>query len=145
MVQDTFNTCAPIDSGDKMTQSLQTLESGMEYLAMINYPYATSFLRPVPANPVSYGCKAAFDGWPAADDKTDQDYLTALKTVADVYFNYEGEAGYCYDMTNTDASGDLDAAGWDVLACNQLAMPISKGSADKSMFVPQAWDEAAYS
>jgi len=42
-----------------------------------------------------------------------------------------------------DATGNLDGAGWNVLACNQLAMPTTNGNT--SMFIPNdPFDYNAY-
>ena len=38
------------------------------------------------------------------------------------------------DFNDTDVSGSLDGDGWNVLLCNQLAMPNSTSEA--SMFLP---------
>ena len=42
------------------------------------------------------------------------------------------------DALDTDATGSLDGDGWNVLTCNQLAMPNSTG--DSSMFLPYTFD-----
>ena len=73
-----------------------------------------------------------------------KDLLANLKKVTDVYFDYKQVKDYCYNAADEDASGELDAAGWNVLACNELAMPMSMGTAETTMFVPRAWDETAY-
>ena len=65
-----------------------------------------------------------------------------MKTAADIYFNYAGQAN-CTDTSDTDATGTLDGAGWNVLACNELAMPTSMGK--DSMFLEAPWDDLAYS
>lgn len=67
--------------------------------------------------------------------------LTALKTAADVYFNYTGSSKCC-NTNDTDATGALDGAGWNVLACNQLPMPTAMGP--KSMFIAEPFDYDAY-
>ena len=64
-----------------------------------------------------------------------------MKGAADIYFNYTGQAK-CTDTADTDATGNLDGAGWDVLACNQLAMPTSMGK--DSMFLEAPWDDLDY-
>jgi hypothetical protein len=43
--------------------------------------------------------------------------LTALLNSANVYFNYSGQIN-CTDFNDVDATGNLDGAGWNVLACN---------------------------
>ena len=70
--------------------------------------------------------------------------MKRLRKVTDVYFNYKNVDNYCYNFNDEDAAGELDAQGWAVLACNELAMPMSMGTAETTMFVPKEWDEAAY-
>lgn len=50
-----------------------------------------------------------------------------LDKAAQVYFNWANKTDFCYDISDTDATGTLDAGGWDVLACNQLSMPQTNG------------------
>jgi len=42
------------------------------------------------------------------------------------------------DSDDISATGSLDGDGWNVLQCNQLAMPNSTGS--ESMFIPYTYD-----
>lgn len=150
---DTFNQvfqpCSGmnVSSEANMTQAWETMQSGLEYLAMINYPYATEFLMPVPANPINTSCQMAYtdDKW-AADklgDHTDEELWAKMKVVTDVYFNWNNVSDYCFDYSNPDASGTLAADGWNVLACAQLAMPMDVGS--NSMFVPNTFNFTTYS
>jgi lysosomal Pro-X carboxypeptidase len=67
--------------------------------------------------------------------------LTALVGAANIYFNYSGQIP-CFDTSNTDGTGTLAAGGWDVLACNQLAMPTSMGK--DSMFIEAPFDYDGY-
>ena len=67
--------------------------------------------------------------------------LEALQASTSVYFNYTG-AYPCTNLSDWEGTGSLDGYGWNVLACNQLAMPISFN--DKSMFIPQTFDYDAY-
>ena len=90
-------------------------------MAMINYPYPTSFLMPVPAYPISYACNLAYNdsAW-STDNVTSHNEMELwekLKVVADVYLNYENKSDYCFDYSDPDASGTLAADGWNVLAC----------------------------
>ena len=64
-----------------------------------------------------------------------------LKAV-NVYFNNDSPNPNCTDFSDTDATGGLDGFGWNVLACNQLAMPCSNGK--NSMFIPQPFDYNAF-
>jgi hypothetical protein len=68
--------------------------------------------------------------------------FNALLTSANVYFNYSGSVA-CTDFSDGDATGQLDGAGWNVLACNQMAMPTTNG--DNSMFISNdPFDTDAY-
>jgi len=40
-----------------------------------------------------------------------------MNEAGQVYLNYSGQLE-CIDVESTDASGDLDGAAWDALACN---------------------------
>jgi len=64
-----------------------------------------------------------------------------LKAV-NVYFFNDSPNPNCTDFDNTDATGDLDGFGWNVLACNQMAMPCSNGP--NSMFLDQPFDYNAF-
>ena len=105
----------------------------------------------MPPNPVNVAC-TAYDGIPlqAKNSKTtvgalsarENLILTALFTSANVYFNHSGQIN-CTDFSDGDASGALDGAGWNVLACNQMAMPTTNGA--NSMFIPNdPFDPVAY-
>jgi len=65
----------------------------------------------------------------------------ALAQSTNVYFNYTG-AYPCTNLSDWEGTGSLDGYGWNVLACNQLAMPI--GFNEDSMFLPQPFDYDTY-
>jgi lysosomal Pro-X carboxypeptidase len=128
--------------------------NGYAYMAMTDYPYATAFLNPMPGNPVNIAV-AAFDGImpqePASDiaaptqlgdlSARETQLLTALNASTNVYFNYNNQHN-CTDFNDVEGTGTLDGAGWNVLACNQLAMPMGNGN--NSMFKESTFDYAAY-
>lgn len=64
-----------------------------------------------------------------------------LKSV-NVYFFNDSPTPNCTDFSDTDATGNLDGFGWNVLACNQMAMPCSNGP--NSMFITQPFDYDAF-
>jgi len=43
--------------------------------------------------------------------------LKAILDSTNVYYNYTGEMN-CTDFNDVDGTGNLDGAGWNVLACN---------------------------
>lgn len=107
-------------------------------MAMVNYPYPTSFIEPMPAWPVHAACDAAL----AVPITQDSDYILALQQAASIYYNYTGEAGACLDM-DAGESGGLDDDGWSRQYCNEMVMPFAQ-SGVSDMFLPaQIWDEGA--
>lgn len=121
---------------------------------MTNYPDAANFLNPMPAWPVNVSCEA-FAKWvkPTEEEMapiagqtklTDRqiEVFTSLRDAVNVYFNYDSRPGYCMDGKDTGATGNLDGDGWNVLQCNQLAMPNSTGT--NSMFWPETFIEADF-
>jgi len=66
--------------------------------------------------------------------------LTNLIKTADVYFDWQNATGYCVNFKDTGGTGSLDGDAWDILQCNQLAMPNSTG--DNSMFLKFSYDYA---
>lgn len=55
-------------------------------MAMVNYPYPTSFINPMPAWPVDEACAAAINVAPT----TQYEYLVALQNATAIYYNYSG-------------------------------------------------------
>lgn len=74
---------------------------------------------------------------------TDRDIelMNALNMSTSIYFNYTGEYP-CTNLSDWEGTGDLDGYGWNILACNQLAMPIGYGK--DSMFIPLEFDYDTY-
>ena len=68
----TFKLCKPMKSADLLTGWLQEMYFDM---AMVNYPYPTSFLSPLPAWPVKAFCKIAQQG---------EDTLSAIAAASQV-------------------------------------------------------------
>ena len=72
----------------------------------------------------------------------EQIVLKAILDSTNVYFNYKGQTK-CTDFNDVDATGNLDGFGWNVLACNQMAMPTTYGK--NSMFNDNSvFDTAAF-
>lgn len=149
-LQSLFQTCAAFEKADDIQDLYTMIANGFNYMAMTDYPANATFLEPMPAFPVNVSCQAFENIEPQAAKSSGKGALSdreklvlgALKSAADVYFNYTGQIS-CYNYTDTDASGDLAADGWNVLACNQLPMPIDFGSKD-SMFIEELFDYDSY-
>jgi len=105
---------------------------------MIDYPYPTSFLEPIPGWPIKEVCKHL-----SASDPTDEEILSGIEQGLGVYYNSTGGI-MCYNTTS-DAVSSLGDAGWDYQACTEMVMPMcSKGdiltNANGDMFEPAEWN-----
>jgi hypothetical protein len=77
-------------------------------MAMADYPYETTFLGPMPGYPVSVACSRF-------SNSTDPiEILRSVKRGIDVYYNYTGEAGTCYNITASGPSTLEDDGGMHV-------------------------------
>lgn len=56
-VSDIFNLCAVPSGKLEMESLINTLDSSLGTMAMVDYPYPTDFVEPLPAWPVDYACK----------------------------------------------------------------------------------------
>ena len=69
-------------------------------LAMMDYPYPTSFLAPLSANPVVAVCEHLSKSY-----TNDTELLELVFKAVNVYFNYTGEAK-CLDLMEEDGIGE---------------------------------------
>lgn len=125
--------------------------NGFLYMAMTDYPYPSSFLQPMPGWPINRACDSFKDVEPLdkpvlntnATMLSDREnlLLNTVKDAADIYFNYTGVA-LCTNTSDTDATGALDGDGWNVLACNELAMPTAMAA--NSMFLAEPFNYTTY-
>lgn len=106
-------------------------------MAMVDYPYPTSFVEPLPAWPVNYSCQQAATAFKAAEGDSYQN-LYAIAAAGNTFYNYAGQL-QCLDVT-VQQGGGLDDNGWGVLACNEMVMPFAS-DATTSMFPTDSWNE----
>ncbi|GAB4847137.1 hypothetical protein Ancab_026148 [Ancistrocladus abbreviatus] len=98
------------------------LESAYSYLAMVDYPYPSDFLMPLPGYPIKEVCRRI----DSAPDGTS--LLERIFEGVSVYYNYTGTVS-CFDLDD-DPHG---MNGWNWQACTEMVMPMSS-SAENSMF-----------
>ncbi|KAK6052725.1 hypothetical protein COOONC_09771 [Cooperia oncophora] len=111
----------------------------IEYMAMVDYPYSTGFLEPLPGWPVQVAC-----GYMNASGTSfsDQDLATMMYNAANVYYNYSGTLQYnCIDQsvcgdTGTAGLGD-DAFGWPWQECSEIIIDMCARGGKNDFF----WDE----
>ncbi|XP_065225455.1 lysosomal Pro-X carboxypeptidase-like [Planococcus citri] len=130
-----WKLCAPIKSEENITQLINVLSELYSAVSMVNYPYPTDFLMPLPANPVNEMCKYLNSSIP------DDELLSAIFESISLYLNYTGNT-QCFDWS-TDPFGDIAATTWNIQACSEIIMPFcSNGITD--MFEPAAWNLTQY-
>lgn len=83
-----FNTCEPIK--DQATADLvyMWLYNAYEYMAMVDYPYPTDFLSPMPGWPVAAACDTIAKQM--ANNSTMWNRMIAMRESAEIYYNYDG-------------------------------------------------------
>ena len=106
---------------------------------MVDYPYPTTFLAPLPAWPVNYACQQVSSAL-AHHPNDPRGILYGMSAGAEVFFNYAHQES-CLKLGDGGESG-IDASGWNILYCNEMPMPFAS-SAETSMFPPYEWDQAA--
>lgn len=105
-------------------------------LAMVNYPYESSFLAPLPAYPVREFCGRLNEKF------NDTQLLIQLQSAVSIYTNFTGNTK-CLDTSSAyDSSmGDL---GWEFQTCTEMVMPMcSTGETD--MFYEEKWNLEKFS
>ncbi|GAB2283062.1 hypothetical protein Dimus_017594 [Dionaea muscipula] len=120
-----FRLCRELNSVGDLSN---WLESAYSYLAMVDYPYPSEFLMPLPGNPIKEVCKK-IDSAP--------DVVGILDRIFEgvsVYYNYTGSVK-CFDLDD-DPHG---MNGWNWQACTEMVMPMSS-SKDNSMFQTYDYD-----
>ena len=153
-LQSTFNTCQKTTKSADVDKVIALLDNAWIYMAMTNYPYPTDFLSPMPGWPVDESCKPfnftmkekdstlmhLLKGDESVFTEDEQKLLNAAFESITVYYNYTGSLE-CNDLDG-DGSGNLDAFGWNILACNEMVMPMS--ATNQSMFLPFEFDYEEY-
>lgn len=125
----TFHLCREL----KKTEDLSDwLDSAYSFLAMVNYPYPSEFLMPLPGHPIKEIC-SKIDNSP---DGTS--VLERIFKGISIYYNYTGEVD-CFQLDDDPHGMD----GWNWQACTEMVMPMSS-SRDLSMFPTYDYSYSSY-
>jgi lysosomal Pro-X carboxypeptidase len=89
-IKSTFNTCQTPSSYADVQSLIDTLTDSIGTMAMVDYPYPTSFIEPLPAWPVNYTCSVVMNT---------TDSLDALSAAGQVFYNYSGQLD-CLDTSS---------------------------------------------
>ncbi|XP_071125311.1 lysosomal Pro-X carboxypeptidase-like [Mytilus edulis] len=136
-ISDTFRLCKPLQSIEDVGTFKAWLQETWVDLAMVDYPYPSNFLEPLPAWPIKEVC--SYLSKPLTTDVT---LLQSVYQAVNMYYNYTGKAS-CLDI-NQEATQDLGTMGWDYQACTEMVMPTCSNGKD-DMFEPVEWNFDAYS
>ncbi|KAM7330528.1 hypothetical protein ACRRTK_009717 [Alexandromys fortis] len=131
-----LHLCASLNSED-----IQRLKDWMAEtwvnLAMVNYPYPASFLKPLPSWPIKVVCQYLTNPY-MSDSLLIQNIYRALN----VYYNYSGQSK-CNNISET-TTGNLGSRVWGYQTCTEIILPFCTNGID-DMFEARAWDLDRYS
>jgi len=135
-----FKFCTALTTMTQVVQFKAYLNDLWTNIAMMDYPYPTTFLMPLPGNPVSAACEVIKKPLDQSNNTADTaDYKTIIQAIAagvNLYNNYTGKAK-CLHLGEPDQIG---ADMWDYQACTEMIMPMCfDGVAD--MFEKAEWNE----
>ncbi|XP_057951809.1 uncharacterized protein LOC131146308 [Malania oleifera] len=125
----TFHLCQDLKSTEDLSD---WLSSAYSFLAMVNYPYPSEFLMPLPGNPIKEVCRK-IDSCPNPSN-----VLECIFEGVSIYYNYTGSKN-CFKLDDDPHGMD----GWNWQACTEMVMPISS-SRDKSMFPAYDYNYSAF-
>ncbi|XP_058444592.1 lysosomal Pro-X carboxypeptidase [Malaya genurostris] len=138
VLQEKFKFCTNVTKADDITETFfDYLGDVYGNLAMINYPYNTSFLAPVPAYPVREFCGRL------AENYTGLELISRLQEAVSIYSNYTGKTK-CLDISSSYDSSMGDK-GWEFQTCTEMMMPMCSEGTGKDMFPKKPWDEKKFS
>lgn len=122
-VQATLKLCQPVQTEADAAQVFFYVKYAIITMAMVDYPYSTGFMSPLPAWPVNSTC-AAIDTHIAAANPLPA-ISAALKTF------YSRSSPICYNISVPSAqpcsnpSGCRSLSAWDYQCCTQMTFPLS--------------------
>ena len=110
-------------------------------IAMVDYPYPTSFLADLPAFPARVFCANVTQ----SSEKMSNDDVDIVKRIVkgvNVFFNYTGHT-QCFD-TGSQGTPSLGDLGWFYQSCTEFVMPMCSDGVN-DMFEKVPWDFKAFS
>ncbi|XP_064616053.1 dipeptidyl peptidase 2-like [Liolophura sinensis] len=117
-----FNLCSKLTNSKEYKHFLGWIRNAFGTLAMVDYPYPSSFLAPIPANPVKVACGHIVQS---------ADVLSGLALASGVLYNGTTGQLKCFDIKAefvdcADPSGcgtGPNGMAWDYQACTEISLP----------------------
>ncbi|XP_037298653.1 lysosomal Pro-X carboxypeptidase-like [Manduca sexta] len=133
-LRQSWNLCGPTNSPIDVEFLVQFLKSMYVRTAMVNYPYASDYVMPLPAEPVEIICQYL------NESLTDKKLLEAIGKVILVFVNNQKE---CLNYTEGASYRFEHIIGWSFQACTEIITPMcATGVTD--MFEPSPWSFAEH-
>jgi dipeptidyl-peptidase-2 len=141
-ISERMRLCKPL-TADRVTHLILWARNAFTTLGMMDYPYPTNFLCPLPAFPIVSSCQAVLK-------EKDGDLLSGLADAASLVYNATkpwGEAQTCFDIETefiecADQTGcgvDYNSWAWDYQVCTEIVLLVSTNNVT-DMFPPYAWN-----
>ncbi|XP_026866649.2 dipeptidyl peptidase 2 [Electrophorus electricus] len=137
-IQSAFSLCKTPSSPKDIHQLNGFLRNAFTLLAMLDYPYSTTFITALPAFPVKVVCDTLLNG---------TDVLSALRDAVGIVYNATGEQT-CYNLYSlyvecADPTGcglGLNSLAWDYQACTEIEMCFESNNVT-DMFPPMPFTQ----
>uniref|UniRef100_A0A6B2L362 Uncharacterized protein n=1 Tax=Arcella intermedia TaxID=1963864 RepID=A0A6B2L362_9EUKA len=135
-----LQTCAVPEATD-IEQLVQWLTHGLSTMAMVDYPYPTSFQGALPAWPVNASCEILQKGAAPGIDS-----LANIGQAVGLLYNGSGELP-CFDIYQeyticsipTGCGGGQDGLSWDYQVCTEFGF-FTQTDFVHDMFPPAVWN-----
>jgi lysosomal Pro-X carboxypeptidase len=137
-ISSNFKLCKPLANAEQVTGALFAwLNSAFSYMAMADYPYPSSFLGPMPGYPINVSCTFFSE-----DRQSDADILTSVYQVMNLFYNYTGEVGSCFNVMSAGPSTLANTnLAWNYQSCTEMVLPVGQGHQDILNYMPWNYTE----
>lgn len=121
----TFALCKPLTSMNDYHHLLGWIRNAFTYLAMMDYPYPTSFMGNLPGYPVKVACGMILNN---------TDAVKGLYQASEIFYNSTGRL--CFDIWAdfiecADPTGcglGFNSRAWDYQACTEIHLPAGSNN-----------------